>query len=190
MSIRVRAQLGLLAAALVLTVAVAALLVMPRRSHPVEVADVGTSAPDFELLDLNHQTVTLSSLQGQAIVLFFADPHLPAAGQYEQRVNRLSMQYAADERVKFFAIEVADLQSWAIHRTDRTFATLLDDSGKVATRFSIRQLPIVVVIDPHGVVRYRGPFDNNPDIAFATHSFAAEALQDVLESSTVTVAGK
>ena len=187
MSVRARAQLGLLAAVVVLAAAVATLLVMPRRSRPVEVADVGTRAPDFELPDLDHQTVTLSSLQGQAVVLFFKDPTHP---QYENRVNRLALSYTTDERVKFLAIEVAAAQPRLVERDERAFPTLLDDSASVATRYSIHQLPMIVVIDPHGVVRYRGPFDNNADIAFATHSFAAEALQDVLESSTVTVAGK
>lgn len=193
-SLRTRAQLGLLAAVVVLTAAVGALVLRPRQSRPVAVADVGTVAPDFALYNQSGEPFTLSSFHGQAVVLFFAGSHAPAARQYEQRVNRLAQTYAADERVKFFAIEVADPSKThsllPIDHRERAFPTLLDESAAVATRFSVRELPMIVVIDPHGVVRYRGPFDNSPDIAFANHTFAADALTDVLESTTVTVAGK
>jgi hypothetical protein len=46
------------------------------------------------------------------------------------------------------------------------------------------------VIDVHGVVRYRGPFDNSADLAFATQPFCAQALSEVLGGApTATVAG-
>jgi peroxiredoxin len=189
LSTRRRAQLGLASALTVLAVAVATLLFAPRVSKPVRVADVGTLAPNFQLAAVA-ANVTLSDLHGQAVVLFFYSHRSPIAAEYNTRIDRLASTYSADARVTFLGLDVdastPDLRSAEQH----AFTALADQNGAVARRYSVRDLPTVVVIDAHGVVRYRGAFDNNADLAFATRSFAAEALRNVLDSSTVAVAGK
>jgi peroxiredoxin len=188
-----RAHIGLVAASVVLCAAISALLLVPRHSRAVKVADVGTDAPDFQLPDLAGRPVTLSSLRGQAVVLFFAAMNSPATMQYRERVDRLVQTYAGDGRVAFLGVNVPSHEPSAAPvayppLAEPNFPMLFDRNAQVATHYSARTLPIVVVIDPRGVVRYRGPFDNNPDAAFATHSFAAESLRHVLEHDTVTVA--
>jgi cytochrome oxidase Cu insertion factor (SCO1/SenC/PrrC family) len=84
-SARLRAQLGLLAAVLVLAVAIATLLIKPRASKPVAVADVGTRAPDFQLQDVDGRTFTLSAHRGQAVVLFFGAVNCPRTTEYNAR---------------------------------------------------------------------------------------------------------
>jgi hypothetical protein len=37
-------------------------------------------------------------------------------------------------------------------------------------------------------VSYRGPFDDHPDVAFATRSFCADALRDVLGAPSSALA--
>ena len=198
-SARCRAQLGLLAAFIVLGGAFATLVLAPRYSKPVAVADVGTLAPDFQLEDVEGRTFTLSAHRGQAVVLFFGSIDSPRTTDYNARVARLARMYADDTRVKFFALDVAlagsgrRISRQAL-RSDpaiaaRGFPTLIDDRGAIAARYSATDTPTFIVLDPHGVVRYRGPFDNSPDLAFATHAFCAEALDDVLGAPTSAVAG-
>ena len=192
------AQLGLAATFVVLSASVAVLLAVPRYSHRVQVADLGTVAPDFELPDINGGIVALSSLRGQAVVLFFSSLQNPLSSQYNDRVERLAQSYETDARVKFFAINVGNgeaLDPFLIRLDDRvarrTYPTLLDDKAAGGPRgFSATQTPMMIIVSPQGVVRYRGPFDSNPDLAFASQAFLADALHDVLESSTVTVASK
>ena len=199
-SARRRAQLGLLAAFVVLAGAVATLLIAPRYSKPVAVADVGTLAPDFQLEDLDGRTFTLSQHRGQAVVLFFGSINSPTTAEYNARVDRLARMYADDTRVKFFALDGTSTGAGnqagdrSMLRADlaiaaRGFPTLIDDRGAVAARYSARETPTFIVLDAHGVVRYRGPFDNSPDVAFATRTFCAEALDDVLGAPTSAVAG-
>ena len=190
-----RAQLGLFAAFVVLAASVAALIIVPRHSRPVAIADVGTVAPDFQLYDTHGQVVTLSEHRGDAVVLFFSSINNPNSDLYSERVDRLCRDYAVDGRVKFFAINIPGsekLDPLALRLdpriADRSFPTLLDDRGDVATRYSARQTPFMVVINPRGIVRYRGPFDNNADLAFASRPLCAEALRGVLDDSTTTVA--
>jgi peroxiredoxin len=196
-SIRRRAQLGLAAAFVVLAASLSALILVPHYSRPVQLADVGTTAPDFELPDLSGGTIALHDAHGQIVVLFFSSLQSPQSVQYNDRVGRLARSYDNDARVKFFAINVGDADHadpFLLRLDDRissrTYPTLLDEKGIVATRYSANQPPFMIVIDPRGIVRYRGAFDNNPDIAFATHSYLADVLHDVVESSTVAVASK
>jgi len=196
-SIRRRAQLGLAAAFVVLLASLSALILVPRYSRPVQVADVGTAAPDFDLPNLNGETVSLHDYHGQVVVLFFSSLHSPQSLQYNDRVERLAHTYDTDARVKFFAVNIGDgehLDPILLRLDDRissrTYPTLLDEKAAIATRYSAKQAPYMVVIDPRGIVRYRGAFDDNADLAFTSHSYLADALHDVLESSTIAVASK
>jgi cytochrome oxidase Cu insertion factor (SCO1/SenC/PrrC family) len=199
-SARRRAQLGLLAAFVVLAGAVATLLIKPRVSRPVAVADVGTVAPDFQLQDVEGQTFTLSRHRGQAVVMFFSSVTCPRTADYNARVDRFARGYGNDTRVKFVAVDVTPRGRQAIDRqalrldpavAARGFPTLLDVHGTIADRYSASETPTFVILDGHGVVRYRGPFDNSADIAFATQRFCADALGEVLGvgSPTSAVAG-
>src|SRR5688500_10655496 len=98
-SVRRRAQLGLLATFVVLAASSATLWVMPRRSRPVAVADVGTAAPDFQLQDVDGRTVRLAEHRGQAVVLFFGSVDCPRTAEYDARVQQLAQRYADDTRV-------------------------------------------------------------------------------------------
>ena len=194
-SVRRRAQLGLFAAFIVLAVSIAALLVVPQFSKPVAIADIGTIAPDFQLEDLDGRTVTLSKLRGRAVVLFFGSLNCPRTGEYNARVARLADRYANDPRVQFLALDVTKLEPLdrrLIKLDDtvaqRPFPTLVDEKGVIANRYSANEMPTFIVLDTHGVVRYRGAFDNSPDLAFATRPFCAAALGDIL-GTPVAVAG-
>jgi len=197
LSVRLRAQLGLFAAFVVLAAAMATLLVKPRVTRPVAVADVGTIAPDFQLEDVDGRTFTLSRHRGQAVVVFFGSVNCPRTADYNARVDRLARSFGNDARVKFVAVDVTPRGRQVIDRqvlrldpavAARPFATLLDVNGAIADRYSAKQTPTFVVLDAHGVVRYRGPFDNSPDLAFATQRFCADALADVLGVRSATSA--
>jgi cytochrome oxidase Cu insertion factor (SCO1/SenC/PrrC family) len=197
-SARGRAQIGLFAASVVLAGAMSTLLLAPRYSKPVAAADVGTLAPDFQLEDVDGRTFTLSQHRGQAVVLFFGSVNCPRTADYNDRVERLARMYASDDRVRFFALDETS-RTQPIQRQSlriapqvaaRAFPTLIDTQGKVANRYSANETPTFVVLDAHGVVRYRGPFDNSPDLAFATQPLCAAALADVLGGApTSAVAG-
>lgn len=183
---RFGAPIGVLAASVVLLSSMAILWIVPRRSRPIAAADVGTQAPDFRLQDTDGRTVGLSSYRGEVVVLCFGSLHSPDAAKYDQRVDRLAREYAADSRVQFLALDVPE--SGPVDpvrvRVDanlvgRPFPTLIDEHAAVATRYSAKELPTFIVIDRNGTVAYRGGFDDNTDAAFATRHYLAEALHEV-----------
>jgi hypothetical protein len=186
------ARVGLSAAFVVLAMSVAVLLLVPRFSRPVALADVGTTAPNFHLHDTTGREVSLADQRGRPVVLLFHSPASRAA--YDARIEKLAEQFAGDGRVTFLGVEepavlgtpspAAQLAAGTIPPSlghERSFPMLLDDRGTIALRYSADAFPMAVVIDARGMVRYRGPIDDNPDTAFVTRSFAAEVLLDLLE---------
>jgi cytochrome oxidase Cu insertion factor (SCO1/SenC/PrrC family) len=161
------AHLGLAAAAIVLVACMSIVLAAPRLSRPIAVAEVGTVAPDFQLPDTEGRPVTLSSFRGRSVVLFFGNLHCPKTAVCNDRVGALAEQYARDGHAQFLAINVdrkSDRTDALQVRVDarvvgRTFPTLLDRKGTLADRYSARTTPSFILIDPTGVVRYRGPLD-------------------------------
>lgn len=182
------APVGVLAAFVVLLSSMAILWAVPRLSRPIAVADIGTQAPDFHLKDTDGRNVSLSTYRGEVVVLCFGSLHSPDTAKYDQRVDRLAREYAADSRVQFLALDVPVAGEGSADpvrvRVDarlvgRPFPTLLDDHAAVATRYSAKELPTFIVIDRNGTVAYRGGFDDNTDAAFATRHYLAEALHEV-----------
>jgi peroxiredoxin len=156
---------------------VATIVLVPRYSCPVSVADIGTTAPDFQLHDTRGRTINLTGCRGQAVVLFFCKSFPTPQEDYGPRVAQLAQQYGGDGRVQFLAIAG---ESDLVTAADRPFPTLIDDHGAVAARYSAWPKPFMIVIDPRGQVRYRGAFDDNRDSAFVTQNYCADALRDVL----------
>ena len=171
------AHLGVFLAFVLLFASVSAIVLVPRYSRPVSVADIGTTAPDFQLHDTKGHTIDLAACRGQAIVLFFCKSFPIPQEDYSPRVSQLAQQYAGDSRVQFLAVAATGDEVTA---EDRPFPTLIDDHGAVAARYSAYPKPFMIVIDPRGQVCYRGAFDDNRDSAFVTQNFCADALRDVL----------
>ena len=197
LSTRCVAQTGLATSFVLIAASMAALLMVPHYSRPVAVADVGTAAPDFLLRDNTGIDVHLADFQGQALVLYFSSLDSSLCAEYNERVDELARHYGQDNRVQFLAVNrcSGDAVDPLLLRLDervskRPYRTLIDVKGAVAARYSAEALPFVVVIDPRGLVRYRGPFDNNLDVAFVTHPFCAETLHDLLATSDVAIASK
>ena len=191
------ARIGLAASFMLVAVSMAALVLVPRYSRPVAVADIGTAAPDFQLRDTTGHDFSLANFRGQAVVLYFSSLDSSLCAEYNDRVEQLARRYGQDSRVKFLAVNrcSGDAIDPLLVRLDervtqRSYPTLIDIKGLVASRYSANTLPYVVVVDPRGYVCYRGPFDNNLDVAFVTHPFCAEAVHDVLATSDVAVASK
>jgi peroxiredoxin len=173
------AHLGVFLAFVLMWSSVAAIVLVPRYSKPVGVADIGTDAPDFQLHDTQGRTINLNTClgRGQAVVLFFCNSFPTPEQDYSPRVSSLANQYGSDGRVQFLAIAAAGEEADA---TGRPFPTLIDDHSAVAARYSGWPKPFLIVIDPRGQVRYRGSFDDNRDLAFVTQNYCGDALREVL----------
>lgn len=115
---------------------------------------VGHPAPDFTLVDVAGEPVTLTALRGQPVVLNFwatwCPPCRAELPELQAASERLRGQVAiigvnqveAAERVRSFAADLA-----------LTFTMPLDERGQVSRAYNVRSLPTTFFIDRNGVIR-------------------------------------
>lgn len=136
-------------------------------------AKLGAPAPDFELPDLDGKPIKLSSFRGKTVVLEWFNPGCPFV---KASHTKGSLVDTASRHAKTGTVWLA-INSGApgrqghgveVNREARkSFAmehpVLVDESGKVGRAYGAAHTPHLYVVDPSGVLVYRGAIDNSPD---------------------------
>lgn len=136
-------------------------------------AAIGKPAPAFELKDLDGKVVKLSDYKGKTVVLEWFNPECPFVVRTHGEGGPLRGQAerVAKDGVVWLAINSgvagkpsADLEKNRKARADwkLTNPILIDDKGEVGRRYEAKTTPHMFVIDPKGVLVYRGAIDNAP----------------------------
>ena len=169
------AQLGLASAAALFATCVTVLGYASLADQRALSTRTGVVAPDFRLpeaADPIGRSLRLSDLRGSTVVVAFGPSDGWAADDQDRRMAELAARYAGGgvgggERVRFLSVNAGE---WAANvggppangrglvavgksRVER----LLDADGSVAKRYATSAEPTFLVIDPAGVIRYRGP---------------------------------
>jgi peroxiredoxin len=151
----------------------AAVVAPPEAAGTLETARIGATAPDFELADLDGKRVKLSSFRGSPVVLEWFNPGCPfvkASHTKGSLVDTASRQ--SKNGVVWLAVNsgAPGKQGHGVEANRAGKATfklehpiLLDESGRVGRAYGAAHTPHLFVIDPQGVLIYRGAIDNSPD---------------------------
>ncbi len=116
---------------------------------------VGTPAEDFQLVDLNGKTHSLSEHRGKVVLLnFWATWCKPCTTE----MPAMQTTYDKLREKGFIVLAVNELEDDAkvgehIKQYGHTFPVLMDRENKVANQFGVFGLPVSVFIDETGVVR-------------------------------------
>ena len=119
------------------------------------VPTVGTPVEDFQLVDLNGNTQSLSQYRGKVVLLnFWATWCKPCTT--EMPAMQASFDKLRDKG--FVVLAVNELEDDAkvrdhIKQYGHTFPVLMDRDNKVANQFGVFGLPVSVFIDPQGRVQ-------------------------------------
>lgn len=151
---------GLMAAILVaglgwITLSRAPADVMAVRSQRPPSPQVGFAAPDFSLETLDGETITLSDLRGQAVLVNFWATWCPPCRKEMPAIQQLYEQY----RGQGFTVLAVDLQESEAQVADftaqmgLTFPILIDSGGQVFSRYGVRALPSTFFVDPDGIIQ-------------------------------------
>ena len=117
--------------------------------------EVGKTAPDFTLTDLDGKTVTLSGLRGKPVLInFWATWCVPCFEEmpYFQTVY----DTWTDKGLTFLSIstgESATRVSGYLQTNGFKFPVLVDNKGNVALKYGIMYLPTTIIIDKDGIIK-------------------------------------
>lgn len=180
---------SLAALALVLAVSAGA----KQAAQAADAPHPGTAAPDFTLSDLEGNSHTLSSYKGKVVVLEWFNPGCPYVKAYYAAPSAmLSIQTQSENpsvvwlRVNSGApgMEGADPEENRKQAADWGISTpiLTDSDGTVGHAYGAAHTPEIVVIDPSGMIVYRGaPDEGGMDgHAGSGRGFVSEAIQAAL----------
>jgi len=135
-------------------------------------AEIGKLAPNFELVDLDGAKHTLSQYRGKTVVLEWFSPGCPACkyGYSKGPFKTMPEAYRKDGMVWLSVNSEAAENAAAKPKMNRDFVTtykmeapiLFDPTGVVGRSYGAKSTPHMFVIDPKGVLVYRGAIDNAP----------------------------
>ena len=139
---------------------------------PAATAVIGQPAPDFTLTDTAGQSHTLASLRGKTVVLEWFNPDCPFVryAHGEGVLKELAQQVGSADLV-WLSINsgAVGTQGHGQERNQKALADygmknpiLLDESGAVGRAYGAAKTPHLFVVDPKGVLTYRGGVDNAP----------------------------
>ncbi len=116
---------------------------------------VGQRAPDFELKNLDGQTISLEDLRGKAVLLnFWATWCGPCRGEmpYLEEIY----QEWSDEKLLLLAINIGESSSQAkdfLQSNNLSLPVLLDIRQAVAEQYNITAIPTTFFIDKDGIIQ-------------------------------------
>jgi peroxiredoxin len=144
----------------------------PQASPPSAGPEVGKPAPDFSLPDLDGKTVQLSQFKGKTVVLEWFNPDCPfvKANHSKGSLKGMAKRFT-DKGIVWLAVNSsaagkqghgADVNRKGKETYGMDYPILLDEKGEVGKMYGARTTPHMYIIDPQGVLVYKGAIDNTP----------------------------
>jgi peroxiredoxin len=117
---------------------------------------VGTTAPDFALRSMKNANVRLSEHLGQVVLINF---WATWSGPSRQEMPLLDALYAKYQRagLVMFGINIDEHRDDAVEMAQTlqvTYPILFDERKDVSRAYQLGTMPLTVLIDREGVVRY------------------------------------
>jgi len=131
-------------------------------------AAVSNAAPDFQLQNLNGQSITLSDFKGKPVLInFWATWCQPCV--FEMPFIQEIHDEWSDKGLMVLAINIGDSSSEVeqfLQNHNLSLPVLLDTSKAVAQTYSIRGIPTTFFIDKEGMIQEKiiGAFPNKAAI--------------------------
>ncbi len=118
----------------------------------------GDPAPDFALLDLEGNSITLSQFRGNVVFINFWATWCPPCRAEMPEIEALYREYQ-DQGVVVIGVDIAEPEDMVrkyLRRGGYSWNFVLDTTGKVSNDFRVTSLPTSFFLDRTGVVRAIG----------------------------------
>jgi peroxiredoxin len=155
---------------------------------------IGAAAPAFSNKGADGRTYSLDALKGKWIVLEWSNPSCPYTRRHYENgaMPTLQREWTARGVVWLSMSTTARLErAAAFARSKQAAATsVLDDTeAETARAYGAKTTPHMFVIDPKGVLIYKGALDNRPEPATmesgGSRNFVSDALTQAMAGRSV-----
>jgi peroxiredoxin len=116
----------------------------------------GQAAPDFVLKSLSGENIRLSEFRGQVVLINFWASWAGPSRMEMPRLEKISATYRGNGFV-LLGVNMDDTESSASNFATAygiTYPLLLDVRKEVVRRYAVETVPVTVLIDRSGTVRY------------------------------------
>ncbi len=121
-----------------------------------QASQVGSSAPDFNLVDMNGKVVTLMQFKGKVVLLDFWAPWCDICREELPALDALYKKYSK-EGVEIIGIDMDSSEKLVtefLQKVPVTFTVLIDRKAFTRREYNFRTLPTAFIIGRDGVIRY------------------------------------
>ncbi len=131
---------------------------------------IGNPAPDFQLLNLEGQNVSLSNLRGKPVLVnFWASWCPPCRAEMPFIQEIFEDEEWSDKGLVILAINIGERPSTAkrfMASNGLSFPVPLDTSQNVALKYNVSAIPTTLLIDKDGIIKAIkvGAFSSKADI--------------------------
>jgi|SRR5579864_4621283 len=154
---------------------------------------VGDKAPAFAsipaVMGEKDQSLSLSDLKDNVVVLVFLANHCPVVTAYEDRIIDFANDYKG-KGVKVVGVCVNDLDSdrlpqikVRVKEKGYPFVYGYDESQKIGKEYGAVVTPQFFVLDKDRVIRYTGLMDDNQNESKVAKNYLRDAVDAVLNGS-------
>ena len=164
--------------------------------------EVGKPAPEFSAALASGETVKLSDLRGQHVVLEWTNEGCPFVQKHYKGGNMQGLQSSYTAKgVKWLTVfsskpgaqghvDAAGAQKFGADYKTASSAMVLDESGDVGRLYGAQTTPHMYVIDPEGTLIYAGAIDSvrsaDPADIPGADNYVAAALDEALAGKAVS----
>jgi peroxiredoxin len=151
---------------------------------------IGATIDDFTLPDVNGQDRTLKSLKGKnGTVLIFIAVQCPVSNAYNERMEKLAMDYKAKgiAVVGINANNTEDAAAVKAHAAEKnlTFPILKDPGNKLADKLGAIRTPEAYFLDANNKLLYHGRIDNSQNPTAIESNDLRQALDSALAGKPI-----
>lgn len=173
-------------------------------ANALQEPSVGSPAPAFTLTDTNGKQRTLAEFKGKYVVLEWVNFGCPFVKKHYDSGNMQATQKkAVDKGVVWLSVCSSaegkqghmDPSDWNEEIADRKLsstAVLLDESGAVGKSYGAKTTPHMYIVNPAGVLIYKGAIDDKPSTSKAdipvAKNYVLAALDESLAGKPVSMA--
>lgn len=143
-------------------------LAPPSHPTPIQGTRVGNLAPDFQLQNLDGQSISLSGLQGKPVLLNFWATQCPPCRSEMPYLQEIYNEWS-DKELTLVAINIGESSAKVerfMQSQNLSLPVLLDTKQDVAQKYGIQYIPTTFFIDKDGIIQEKiiGAFSSKAQI--------------------------